>query len=267
MARTHNRYVMKIKSRKALQARAAGCSAVLMVAAFGHADVKIVSHMHGMAMGRALQEQTQTTYYKGDKTRTDQFGTTILFDAKTGKVDILRTADKTYFEVSADDMPPFMNGTKMDATAKVTQTDEHKTIAGLKATKSNINIHLTLTNGGAAPKPIDMSVDLWTTSDLKTPYAKQNLLRSLGQFLRGMSFTGASQLVTELGKVNGFPIAQTVSLTTIPGLPDAPAGAASGPMVTVDVTPESVTEAPLADDLFTIPADFKKVDRPGPGGG
>lgn len=239
---------------------------IFLLAVSAQADVKIVSHLHGMAMGRALPEQTQTTYYRGDKMRVDQFGSVvILYDAKAGKVDILKTSDKTYTESNANDMPAFFESMKVEANATVTPTSEHKTIAGLNATKYTISVHVSITKPGGAPEPTDMAVDVWTTPDLKSPFQPVHLVRSLGQFVRGISFTGMPEIAAELNKVKGFPIEQTITLSTIPGMSGMQSNG-SGPMVTVISTPDSVSEAPLGDDLFAIPADYKKVDRFNPGG-
>lgn len=230
------------------------------------ADVKIVAHLHGTAMGHALPEQVQTIYYKGDKMRSDQYGTSMIFDAKSGKVDVLRESDKTYFEVSADEPPPFLKSSKLDAKATVTPTDEHKTIAGMNASKYTISVHMTITDPSGKAQPIDMGVELWTTTDVKTRFVTADLYNSLGRFMRGVNLAGIDQVKSELAKVKGFPIEETVTLSAIPGIPND-AGSGTGPFISVVSAPDSVTEAPLGDDVFSIPGDYKKVDPPVATGG
>jgi hypothetical protein len=104
---------------------------------------------------------------------------------------------------------------------------------------------------------------------LKTPFVPAHLLRGFAQYLRGLSFGVIGQVVSEMGKIKGFPIEETISMNGIPGLPalSAEPGSGPGPILTIVSSADTVDEAPLGDDLFAIPTDYKKVDPPVPTGG
>src|SRR5438067_2341099 len=149
-----------------------------MAGTFAQADVKIVSHMHGTALGRAIPEHALTAYYKGDMMRQDVKDMTTIIDGKLGKVFVLNNVNKTYTE--GGDLAAGMQGMKIDATAQVAPTDEHKTIAGHATTKYTVNFHMTITGQAGMTQPMDMSMELWTASDVKTPYVPMHIMRAMG---------------------------------------------------------------------------------------
>jgi len=225
----------------------------LLAAGIATADVKIVSQVHSTVMGNARPDMSVTTYYRGDLMRTDVNGLSTVFDAKRGKVFVMNNDKKTYADLSDEGE---IKGMKIDASATVTPTDYHKSIAGYNTTKYIAKIHMTMTQG-SMNQDMDMEMDVWASSDLKSPFVPAHLIRSVGQLLKGMDVSGLQSFANEMSKIKGYPLEQTLVMERMANLPQGMGG--SGPMLKFDSAAQTVDESTLPEALFVVPASFKKV--------
>jgi hypothetical protein len=237
-----------------------GC--IVLFGASAQADVKIVSHVNGTSMGRTQPQKSITTWYKSDLMRIDTPDMTTIFDAKSGKAITIDHKRKLYSEV-ADAVNP-MTGVKVDATATVSPTTEVLVIAGKNAHKNLVDLNVTMNmDGGFSPK-INVHMDLWTTEDLKTAYSPAHLMRVFAPMLKNvLDPAKVQELSAELSKIKGFPLNNKMTVNS---------GQSSGPMMELETVVDSISEDPLGDDIFQIPADYKKSEKPirrmpPPGGG
>lgn len=214
------------------------------------ADVKIVSHINSSMMGQNRPPVSVTTYYKGDYMRSDVRDITTIFDSKSGKAMIVDAKRKEYAELGDD------SSSQMTITAKasVSTTTDHKTIAGHDANRYRASIQMVISQQGMTQN-MDMQMDMWAATDLKTPFEPAHLVQSLAGMLRGADIQGMEDFTKEMSKVSGFPLEQLITVT-VAGMPT---GATSGPMMTFDSVADSIDESPLADSLFQVPSDYKKV--------
>ncbi len=255
---------------------AATAAAALFCAALpaARADVKIVSTVTvtGVPGTAAPKPMTVTTYYKGDKQRTESPDNITIYDCAKDQQYVLNPQTKTYYVVSvAEAMKaatannPFLAMVKFDTSVDLKPTDQKKEIAGKQATLYNYTATIKMTMDanpeiGAMLPTITLKGEQWTTEAVTLPANCANMRSA--QMLRTMRATmgnGISQIAEKLGEMKGAPLSNKVTVTMkaqaeIPGLPKDPI------VTTSEVT--GVSEEALSDDLFAVPADYKKVDPP-----
>jgi len=245
-----------------------------------HADAKVVSKMTmTMAMaGQTPQNQTMTTYYKGAMMRAESSeGQTFIMDGKAKKTYLLDAATQTYSEVSLDSMAgpakDMMKKMKVKMSAHLKPTKQHMKIAGKKADKYIVDMIMSMNmpgmGGQASPGTMDMTMHMeqWTTMGLKTPYTPSQTMGAMSQMLKGLSMLGDThQLVKEMSKMRGLPLNNTMTMvmTMKPGkgAPTHPAGSPMTFNMNMKTVVQSITEGPLSDTLFKIPAGYKKSTKP-----
>ncbi|HVK03897.1 MAG TPA: hypothetical protein VM490_10490 [Armatimonadaceae bacterium] len=245
------------------------------------ADVKMVSTttVSGLPAGQAPPKPMAiTTYYKGEMQRTENGDAVTIFDCAKDLQYVLDGKKKTYYVTSMKDAMaaaasnPFLAMVKFDTSVDLKPGDKTKEIAGKKASLYNYTAVIKMSMDGspelAAMLPtITLQGEQWTTEDFALP-ANCAKMRG-GQMLRSMRATlgkGAQDIADKLATMKGSPLSSKVVVTVkanadLPGVPKDPI------VTTTEVT--SVSEEALADALFAVPADYKKVDppaAPGPGG-
>lgn len=264
-------------------------SAVLLAAAQAipaSADVKIVSEV----TMKGLPEQAKTmqpgidkpvttmTLYKGDKQRTEAGGTITIYDCAADKLYTLDTTKKTYTVSSVGNAlnavadNPFLAMMKFETKAFVKPGTERKTIAG-KAAKSYIyTAILKMSMEGGDPSisammpTITMKGIQWTTDAVTLPANCAKMLQS--QFARRVPpflASGMKPLMDQMATIKGTPLSNQVTVSFIvsaaagglPGMPKEPI------ITTTEV--KSVSEEPLDESLFTVPADYTLVEAAQPG--
>ncbi|MBC8102650.1 MAG: hypothetical protein H7Z41_08695 [Cytophagales bacterium] len=285
---------------------AAVSGALLTVSILGvgiaRADVKIVSETTIKGLPEQAQQTTRgdfkanasqapvvsTVYLKGEKRRSEVEGRVTIYDCATDALYTLNTADKTYtvtsFSKSLDNEAsasnPILSLIKID-TGAVTLTPQttSKIIAGKPATSYTFG--LTLKVRPADPSLAEMIPNIestvkgeqWFSESIAAPatcarMAKANFVSSLPLPIAGAS-EGLKTLADKISAIKGTPLSSRIVVTLKAG--DGKAADANVlpiPKDPIILTTEvkTITEDPLADSLFTIPAEYKKVDvAPKPG--
>ena len=188
-------------------------TAVLVVPGLvGAADYKIVKTRHTdpfSVMGRSQPaKDVQVTIWVGDGAmRIESPENTVIVRSDRKKMYIVDPAKTEYRVLDlpvdvAKLMPPGMAGQMMKTmamTAKVTPTDETKTIGEWKVRRWNVTLD---------SKVIRLTQSVWTTKDVPVDAsAYRNMFDELLSLQPGMA-----DAVKELAKIDGFPILQeTVS--------------------------------------------------------
>jgi hypothetical protein len=261
--------------------------AALSLAATARADVKIVQKVtvtgipkeavEGTGQPDPSKPQTVTTYLKGDKVRLENGRSVLIFDGAADRVYALDSAAKTYMELPLKDFgalganPAAAAMLTFDTTADVKDTGENKSLAG-KASHRYAYTATIKMGLGANPSmssllpTVKLEGEQWTTEAITVPpgYARLNAIVGVGAMRRALG-KGLDPLTDKLTTIKGVPLSSRETTTFVFADPNSPfaAQAPKNPVVkTTEVT--SVSEAPIGDDLFALPADYKKVETPAP---
>lgn len=239
---------------------------------------------------------TTVTYYKNDKQRTEEGKTVTIFD---GTRDVTYTLDsdaKTYTEAKGllnaafgddKDFLSFLSGIKADSKTVVEPGKQTRTIAGQKTRNYH---YISLFTFDVTPEyfatqssddkekirailPITVTVDgeEWTAENLRAG-SESNMRRAtkeMGSFAALFPNTGIAlqNYVKQMAAIKGIRLLSTRTTTiTLPqggsaamlaGL--SPNAIPIGPTKTTEET-KAISTAKLDDALFTVPADYKKVN-------
>jgi len=112
---------------------------------------------------------------------------------------------------------------------------------------------------------VEMTGEQWTTDAIPfSANCAKMRAANMSKKMPPLMLKGMKTLVDKMGVITGLPLSSKVTVNiklpaAAAGLPGAP----SGPITTTNEVTE-VSDAPLADELFAVPADYKKVDAPKP---
>ena len=280
-------------SRRMVAARTALSLLPLTIAA-ARADVKIVSETTITGMPDALRSSasgsgvdttkpvSSTLYLKGEKRRTETPGQVTIYDCAADAVYTLNASDKTYtvttfaknMESTASADNPMLSFIKIEAgEVALTPQTVVKTIAGKQST--SYAYAMTLKMHASDPSLSEMIPNLvttvkgvqWVSENIASPpvcakMAKASLMNSLPipPALAGNSLKSLSE---KLATIKGTLLSSRIEVTIKPG--DGKAADANvfplpkAPIVVVTEV-KMISEDPLDDTLFAVPADYKKVD-------
>jgi hypothetical protein len=249
---------------------------VAVAAPAARADLKVVTTTTTSGGAGRSTTTTSTNYYKGGKFRSETKEAVILIDG-SGKIITLNTAKKTYSEMSFSDMMnnPYMRMVDLKTSVNLKPGGKKKIIVG-KPAKNYVytaTIQMSLSqealkqmkgrSQGAAPPPLPtivMEGEQWVTESVQVPAkAVANSMSALA------SLPGMKNLMDKLASIKGLPLESRITMTFKGGPPNA---RNMKPQVTSSVA-SSLSEAPLSDSLFKIPADYTKQAAggfPGMGG-
>jgi hypothetical protein len=248
----------------------------LAVFASAHADVKLVAHLHIDQGGTTRPDQIVTTYYKGSLIRAESGDAVTLTDTKTGLTAVLIPSSKTFKQYNNDQLgrnTSELQGLKVDGHANVTQTSEHKVIAGKNATKFVADVDLTMTNANNVgyTQHTTMHIVRWTTADLAIAIPPEVLAKFSVEQRAFQGISGMEGVNKELAKITGVPLSSEVTIKSEFTGPQGVGGVPPPMTEDINTDVESVDESDLDNSLFQIPPDYKKVSAqghlPGPGGG
>lgn len=273
----------------ALGRRAVAAAAVSLFAALAaRADLTVVSATRrdgGPARVNGSRQQsasalTQTTsYFKGNKLRTDSGSSITLTDLATGESIHLDRAKKTYYLSRASDAInaaiPFLDALEFSVEGEVAPGGQTKTIVGKEARNFTVALTVSVTakKDAALPLPqeagsgplftMTLQGEHWTTDAVDAaaagaPNAASRLMQS------NPLFRNVKALGEKLAVIKGFGLESSMTMTMKSALP-IPGMDGAKPLV-VKTQTLSLREDPLADDLFALPKGFKKVEPPAPGG-
>ncbi len=251
------------------------CAAALVLTlSMADADVKTVSHLHSEEGGATRPDVTITTYYKGPIIRTESGGLVTLLNTTTGKSAILHPDTKTFSVFNIDQVAQtgMTPGGTVEAHATVTQTEEHKVIAGKKATKFVADVDMILAPTKLLSRHLTMHIVRWTTSDVKMAVAPDVLEKFSPEQLTFKGLKGMEDVQKELAKITGLPLSSEVTINSEYSAPQGVGGVPPASTQTIDIDVDSISDEDLDDSLFQIPTDYKnrgavQSHLPGPGAG
>jgi hypothetical protein len=275
--------------RNLLSVVGAGAMLLGALASSAWADLKVVQEVTIKGMPEAAKQgnpdiekpQTTTTYYKGDRVRSEQKAGVTITDYKEDKMWTLDTKKKTFYvtkiseAMNAAANNPMMEMFKMDIKADVKPGTETKEILGRSA--KNVNYSATflfsMKDGSESPllammPTITIKGEQWVTDSIKVPGDPKQMLQRMN--MRGpMAMFGGSmkEFVEKMASIPGYPLMNNMTMEFV-FPPSAPPQATQmfgdKPMMTM-VEVKSVSEDALDDALFTVPEDYKEVKAPQPG--
>lgn len=244
--------------------------ALLALSAAAHADLKLVqkSTMEGDLSKRlqnaenAPQAPTMTTYYKGGRMRTEAGDKVTIFDGE--RTLLLNPKKKTYQAIpknaGAELANPMLAMMDIKADVRVKPTGKSQTIQGKVAQHYVLTMTMKLgmkvaTEGaskGDMPQipPITSKTELWTVEfpgiKLGAGTARQAMPAGMG------NLPFAKDLTDKLKSIKGIPLQTTMIQDMM------------GKKMSVTIKTLSLSEAPLPDSLFALPAGYKQVPYEAP---
>jgi hypothetical protein len=249
---------------------------------FASADVKTTSKMTISTPfgGQAPQAQTITTYYRKGVMRVESSeGNVFIMDSKTKKSMSLDKKNKTYSEFNLDSAMPadaagMMKGMKGKMSGRLKPTSTKKSIAGKSSQQYLLTMVVDVTMppmGEGQPSMGTMHGDVkgsfWTTTALRDKVDGSQMMGAYTEMFKGLSaFGDTRQVMNEFRKFKGFPLnsEMTMVMTMKPpkGSPAPPSGTPMTFTIAMKNQVQSISEAPLDANLFKIPKDYKKTDKP-----
>jgi hypothetical protein len=249
-------------SFKAIAPRAAALCAVAALTVAAHADVKVISRVQMAMMGRTPEPQKVTIYYKGPMIRTDVGNTISIVNSKSHQITMLNPTTKTYTVVQRQLPPEMVKKMKVNATAKVTPTNDKKTIAGKPARRYKMDATIDMTSPEMQNAKIHMKInmDQWTTTGTKSTITPGQLTGALDQMLRNFgNLSSLKQITTEMNKIKGLPLSSMVKMDMTLTMPQ---GQTQNMSMNMQNDVLQLTEAPLPASMFAIPKGYKKTEKP-----
>jgi hypothetical protein len=227
--------------------KGAVAAAVMAVAAAASAeDLTIISRVD---MGKG-KTSVSTQYLAKDKVRTSDGESDTILDLASGRLVIINTKKKEYYETSLQDLAAAMQKLQQQMAGNpmagmmgkveevtVTKGSEPKKIAGYDTE------HWVLSMGDS------LRFEMWAAPALEAPTqyydARKSLYAAMGPV--GPRF---QKMVDEMRKVKGFPLGTRVSAKMM--------------MVKMDSLTEAteVKKGPIPASAFEIPAGFTRKDPP-----
>jgi hypothetical protein len=241
--------------------------------------------MIGSRLPESGKPTTTTTYYKGDKQRIESDDAIALYDSATDTLITLNPGDKTYTRRKLTEvMNRFRSGvlhTYLKVDTKTNQfqaSPDTKPIAGQTAREVTyalgVHEYPDPSIGDALPIPdatIDCKGEWWYADSLPVPatlgpaqrtgFLLNFMLSGVGALMMG---NGLDSIADQIAALHALPLSSRMEFTFTPK--DKQAAAESGipaldaPIVVVNEA-KSISTDPLADSLFTIPADYTPAER------
>lgn len=247
---------------------------LLAMAGSASADVKMVTQMSGRMMGRSVSGET-ITYVKGNRMRTDQVmggaQLSTIMNVDSGELISINHKNKEAEIWNVVQLSKTMNAAGITADGvdvSITPNSQSKEIAGYKATGYDMRVAVTSAMGGV--QGMTMTVTITGPSFLSSaaPGAQDYAAFYAAAAERGFFFgdpraakaqPGNAKGMMELYRAmaeKGVPLEsqQTVKLSGDGPMADILAKT-GGSEITSTVS--SISDAPLADDLFAVPAGYK----------
>ena len=262
----------------------------LVICATAHADLKVVQEatttgLPEAALAQAPQMASPTTitvYYKGSKSRTESSGTVSLSDLATGKVTVLDAGAKTYYLTAPSDAlkgiqdNPMLAMLKFDTKVFVNPGSETQVLLGKSAHNFRYTAIMKMGMAGAGGggmegmagmlPTVTIKGEEWVTDAITLPVSSTPAAQagSMTKLFPPMLGKGLKEFADKMATIKGFPLRNTVTVTfAFPK--NSPAAAQAPAPITTTITAKSISEEPLSDDLFVVPADYKQIDPPASG--
>jgi hypothetical protein len=239
------------------------------VPAFADVTVRMTTSMIMTGPSTVSMEMTTVTYVKGTSSRTDVKGPgsdlSVYVDAATNErliVDHLKKQVMTELPMPA--MPAGFTDAMGTPTVSITPTGNTREVLGRSCEGLTLAMSLPMTLGGETVS-INMTGTIWVANDGPgtaewAAFAKAaaasglytNLLRT------SLPIPGMDQLV-KLTAYDGLALEQDARVTLEGAGPMAQAMAQVGGVgATISMKATEVSVAPIADDVFVVPAGYEK---------
>jgi hypothetical protein len=243
----------------------------------------IMGKMGGGRMAKTLEDQTYKVYLKGNKMARLGADTGMIFDLDTGTMTMIDMQKKSYSTTTFDEMNRRVQemqermskndsqAADMQFDAKVEPTGKTRTIDGKEA-KEYI---MTITAQGAQAG-MRVKSDLWAVpsvtgmDELRSFQTRMvTKLKYLNGFnpAMGTASAGLSQLNKEVLKMDGYPVAQEVTISGVQS-PMSPMMAMrnggeenkdpNAPFLIMNTDEKSFSDSTVSDSVFQVPAGFKE---------
>lgn len=255
------------------------CTAVVALglvawASTASADVKLVAQMSGKMVGRAPSGET-VTYIKGHKMRTDQTmgGAQIstIVDLDAAKLTTINHKAKQFEVWNVADVAKAMKDTGEDpraADVRLEPNGQTKEVAGFAAVGYDLNVKVATQapNGASVTMNITGPTFLSTAAPGAREYA--DFYRTAAD--KGIFFGDPRAAKAQPGNARalmavyqamaekGMPLESTHSIKLSGDGPMAGNFAKAGG-AEITSTSTSVSDAPLGDDIFEVPAGYTRV--------
>lgn len=243
-----------------------------------HADVTIKSTGTGKGLGMS-GTTTSTTYIKGLKMRIDSVAgkksSTTIFDVENQKMYVL---DSKRMEADVWDMGAFSQELSKAVSVEGMRTSmkpngQTKSIAGHNAEGYDMEIIVPATVGGAGGVQMTMVLNGVTWIVKGAPGTAEYAAFYKGAAEKGWIFSdpraakgspgqakAMAEMYTEFAKLGGVPYESQMDIKAQGEGMMGGLMARIGGMSTTSTT-ESIETAPLADDQFQPPADYKLIPQ------
>ncbi|MBC8102025.1 MAG: hypothetical protein H7Z41_05495 [Cytophagales bacterium] len=267
--------------RAVVSASVAAGTGLLSTAGTAQADVIVaskVSVVKGEAKrGASRSPRTVTAYFKEGYGRLEAGrGRVILYDFQARTVAVLNLVEKTYYEKAIPDLgtPPNLPGrlarfvtTEVTGGIKPAQ-GAPQTVVGLPTKPYRLLAQVRVQPKQASPVGAGFGGTFRAVGQFQGAASDSVISGRVSEQIRMLllqQMTGSDgapwPLVSDLWKLKVIPLKGVVTVTR--------SGTATAPMPTT-LSMEVVTlnqKATLDASLFQVPADYRKVDLPGPGRG
>lgn len=269
-------------------------ASLLAFVGVAHADLKVTqkSSFEGPNMGALggggaaapkAGDSSVITYYKGNKTRTEDATGITITDGDAGTVTKLDLKKKTYSTIKSAELTkntegitsPFAEMFDMKIKADVKPGGHEKVVAGKKTSDWIWTATMGMvmkggdTGDGGEVASISIEGEQWTSEEVKLPAsigksaAPTAALPGLGSGMGGLmsmmlknpAMKGLSE---KMAVIKGFPLLTSVKMTIKSPLAEAQGIDLSKPVVMKSET-TTLSEEELPISLFTVPDGFRKV--------
>jgi len=257
----------------------AAASLSLLAPLAARADVKIVTESTITGLG-APTTIPNTVYYKGDKQRSEGDDGVTIYDCSSDLLYTLNAKDKTYTVAAASQSMQAKASNPMLAMAKIETKEANLTpLSGTKEiagkTSNGYAYILALHIQPTDPSLSDfipaftttIKGEQWATEAVtgSVPCERMSRLmlsRSLPASVATMG-SGVKDILDKVAQIKGLFLSRRVQITMKLDNPKSDAGMPipKDPIVYTTVV-KSLSEAPLEDSLFAVPADYKKIEAP-----
>ena len=169
------------------------------------------------AMAGSAGNRAGKTYFKGQKTRSDEgnVSTIIDFDART--LTVINNAAKTYSVSNFGDMAgnPGVSGATMD----VKETGQHKTVNGFDARELVITIQMDMPTGRGPAIRGEMDMHMWISGDvpggkeLRAFYERNaSKFPAMGGGNNAVVQNAMTEIQKKMASLDGIPVEQVIQM-------------------------------------------------------
>jgi hypothetical protein len=231
----------------------AACLFLLAALPAAPEDLTVVSKV----MSSKGEGGTATLYISSSKIRHSNSNHDFIFDLASGKMTMMDTQKKEYWETTAEERGAVLQKTQ-DQLASLPPAVRERMAGSMGAVGASVSVQK-----GTGTKKIagydceqylismgeSMRIEKWVTQELQIPSAFFDAQQA--QFTGNPIMKNYARVVDEMRKIKGFPLGEK---TTVRG----PAG--MGGETSREAT--EVKKGPIDSSVFAIPAGYTKVDSP-----